>query len=93
MKYYFNFVLLFATSQSAGSTKNGRDSISKRLGIKINHQQFAKQGNIIVRQKGKKFRSFLNTKMGKDFTIFAVKDGIVRFFRKKGKKYITIDNE
>ena len=68
-----------AHKKGAGSTKNGRDSNSKRLGVKKFGGQFVKAGNILVRQRGTKFKPGLNVGCGKDFTLFALKDGIVKF--------------
>jgi large subunit ribosomal protein L27 len=64
-----------------GKTKNNRESHSKRLGIKIFGGQFAKAGNIIVRQRGTQHHPGLNVGMGKDHTLFALVDGIVKFKR------------
>ncbi|BCR21374.1 50S ribosomal protein L27 [Borrelia miyamotoi] len=79
-----------ATSKSGGSSKNGRDSISKRLGVKRSGGQFVKAGEIIVRQRGTKFHQGKNAGLGRDYTIFALKDGIVEFKTLKGRKYINI---
>lgn len=70
-----------AHKKGMGSTQNGRESESKRLGIKIYGGQFAKAGNIIVRQRGTKHYPGENVGMGKDHTLFALVDGIV-FFKK-----------
>lgn len=101
----FNFIDLiaddfFAISASAGHSKNGRDSISKRLGVKKFGGQNVKKGEIIVRQKGKKFKIskhdiFNKTlKFAKNFDIIALRDGIVKFFylKKNNKKttFVTI---
>jgi large subunit ribosomal protein L27 len=63
----------------AGSTKNGRDSNSKRLGLKILGFQKVKKGSIIIRQKGNKFKAGKNIKVGKDYTLYSLIDGIVLF--------------
>lgn len=77
--------------KGAGSTKNGRDSESKRLGVKIYGGQDAIAGNIIVRQRGTKHYPGENVGMGKDFTLFALADGVVKFQRKKGNKsYVSV---
>lgn len=68
-----------AHKKGAGSTKNGRDSNSKRLGIKRFGGQIVKAGNILIRQRGMKFKPGLNVGYGKDFTLFALTDGIVKF--------------
>ena len=84
-----------AHKKAGGSTKNGRDSNSKRLGLKKFGGEIVKAGNIIVRQKGCKWWPGLNTKTGKDFTIYALTDGIVTFQERKrlrfdGRKYRDI---
>ncbi|AAX17276.1 MULTISPECIES: 50S ribosomal protein L27 [Borrelia] len=79
-----------ATSKSGGSSKNGRDSISKRLGVKRSGGQFVRAGEIIVRQRGTKFHKGKNSGLGRDYTIFALKDGIVEFKTYRGRKYINI---
>jgi large subunit ribosomal protein L27 len=68
-----------AHKKGAGSTKNGRDSVSKRLGIKVYGNQQAKAGSIIVRQRGLTFKPGKGVSVGKDYTLFAVKDGTVQF--------------
>ena len=73
-----------AHKKGAGSSRNGRESESKRLGVKIFGGQFAKAGNIIVRQRGTKHHPGVNVGIGKDHTLFALSDGIVEF--KKGNK-------
>lgn len=77
-----------AHKKAGGSTRNGRDSISKRLGVKKFGGEKVKPGNIIVRQRGTKFHPGLNVGMGKDYTLFALVEGIVKFERldKKRKK-------
>ena len=67
-----------ATKKAGGSTNNGRDSIGRRLGVKILHNQPAKAGSILVRQRGQKFRAGENVGMGKDHTLFAKLAGVVR---------------
>lgn len=73
-----------AHKKGVGSTDNGRDSHSKRLGVKLFGGQVARAGNIIVRQRGTKFHPGDNVGLGKDFTIYALADGTVTF--KKGRK-------
>ncbi len=76
---------------ASGSTaKNGRDSHSKRLGVKKYSNQFVVAGNIIVRQRGTKFHKGLNVGLGTDYTIFAIKDGYVRFFDRNGHKVVNV---
>jgi large subunit ribosomal protein L27 len=81
-----------AHKKGAGSSRNGRESESKRLGVKIFGGQFAKAGNIIVRQRGTRHHPGKNVGMGKDHTLFALSDGIVEF--KKGQKdrsYVSVN--
>ncbi len=73
-----------AHKKGAGSSSNGRESHSKRLGVKIFGGQFAKAGNIILRQRGTVHNPGLNVGIGKDHTLFALSDGIVEF--RKGMK-------
>ena len=75
---------------SGGSGKNGRDSNSKRLGVKKFAGQKVRAGNIIVRQRGTRFYPGENAGIGRDHTIFALKDGIVKFEEKKNRKYISV---
>jgi len=80
-----------AHKKGVGSTQNGRESESKRLGIKIYGGQFAKAGNIIVRQRGTLHNPGENVGLGKDHTIFALIDGTVAFKKKaKGKSYVSV---
>ena len=72
-----------AHRKAGGSTQLGRDSISKRLGVKIFGGQLAKAGQIIVRQRGTKFRVGRNVRRAEDDTLFAMKNGIVKFVAKK----------
>ena len=81
-----------AHKKGEGSVKNGRDSQSKRLGIKIYGGQTAIAGNIIVRQRGTVYHPGKNVGVGKDFTIFALTDGVVEFKKRKGdKNYISVN--
>jgi len=80
-----------ATSKTGGSTQNGRDSHSKRLGVKLfdGHQVFG--GEIIVRQRGTRIHPGKSVGRGKDDTLFAVAPGLVKFhFGPKGRKYVSI---
>ena len=82
---------LFASKKGVGSTKNGRDSESKRLGAKKGDGQFATAGSIIYRQRGTKIYPGVNTKRGGDDTIFATKSGIVQFERVgKDRKRVSV---
>ncbi|MGB9873808.1 MAG: 50S ribosomal protein L27 [Hydrogenobacter sp.] len=79
-----------ASKASGGSTRNGRDSHSKRLGVKRYGGQFVKAGSIIVRQRGTKIYPGINVGMGSDFTLFALKDGIVKFEDRRNKKFVSV---
>lgn len=80
-----------AHKKGAGSTKNGRDSNSKRLGVKRFGGEHVRAGNILIRQRGMKFKPGLNVGCGKDFTLFALNDGIVKFdVTKQKQKRINI---
>ena len=81
-----------AHKKAGGSTSNGRDSISKRLGVKRFGGQAVVAGNIIVRQRGTKFHAGKGVGMGKDHTLFATQDGAVKFEVKgpKNRKYVTV---
>nr|YP_010196682.1 ribosomal protein L27 [Gracilaria cliftonii]UAD84486.1 ribosomal protein L27 [Gracilaria cliftonii] len=79
-----------AHKKGSGSTKNGRDSHSKRLGIKKYGGELVNIGNIIVRQRGSRFKPGLNVKLAKDYTLFALANGKIVF--KKNKKNHTIIN-
>ncbi|MBR1865735.1 MAG: 50S ribosomal protein L27 [Lachnospiraceae bacterium] len=82
---------LFAHKKGMGSTKNGRDSESKRLGAKRADGQFVKAGNILYRQRGTKIHPGTNVGRGKDDTLFALVDGVVRYERKgRDKKQVSI---
>ena len=81
-----------AHKKGVGSSKNGRESESKRLGIKVFGGQLAKAGNIIVRQRGTVHHPGENVGMGKDHTLFALVDGMVVFRRKKdNRSYISVE--
>lgn len=76
-----------AHKKGGGSSQNGRDSNSKRLGVKKFGGEFVRAGNIIVRQRGTKFKPGLNVGIGKDYTLFAKIDGVVKF------EYLTKDKQ
>ncbi len=91
------FIKLFAHKKGGGSTDNGRDSIAKRLGIKRADGQYVLAGNILVRQRGSKFKAGNNVGMGKDDTLFALIDGYVYYERagrdgKQASVYATKKN-
>ncbi|QEY61294.1 50S ribosomal protein L27 [Metapseudomonas lalkuanensis] len=81
-----------AHKKAGGSTRNGRDSESKRLGVKLYGGQAVKAGNIIVRQRGTKFHAGVGVGLGKDHTLFAKVDGVIKFEVKGafGRKYVSI---
>jgi large subunit ribosomal protein L27 len=81
-----------AHKKGEGSVKNGRDSQSKRLGVKIFGGQPALAGNIIIRQRGTVYHPGKNVGVGKDFTIFALTDGLVEFRKSKGDRNIVSIN-
>jgi large subunit ribosomal protein L27 len=76
-----------AHKKAAGSTSLGRESESKRLGVKLTDGQWAKTGAIIIRQRGTKYHPGLNVKKGGDDTLFAIKNGFVKFTTKKLRKF------
>jgi large subunit ribosomal protein L27 len=78
-----------AHKKGQGSTRNGRDSHSKRLGIKVGSGQVVRAGNILVRQRGTKWTPSKNVGRGTDDTLFALVDGVVSF-RKTNKTYISV---
>ena len=83
-----------AHKKGAGSSKNGRESHSKRLGVKIFGGQKAIAGNIIVRQRGTVHNPDLNVGIGKDHTLFALTDGVVQFKKKRNNKsYVSVVNK
>lgn len=79
-----------AHKKGVGSTKNGRDSHSKRLGVKKFGGQVVTSGNILVRQRGTKFHPGRNVGLGKDDTLFALIDGVVKFERLRNKKAFKV---
>jgi len=79
-----------AHKTGGGSTRNGRDSNSQRLGVKRYAGQFVLSGNILVRQRGTKIKPGLNVLVGKDDTLFAVADGIVMFDIVQGRKRVNV---
>jgi large subunit ribosomal protein L27 len=80
-----------AHKKGAGSSNNGRESHSKRLGVKIFGGQEAKAGNILVRQRGTVHNASTNVGMGKDHTLFALTDGIVEFKKKRdNRSYVSV---
>ena len=82
-----------AHKKAAGSTRNGRDSESKRLGVKLYGGQNVRAGSIIVRQRGTRFHPGVNVGCGRDHTLFATSDGVVRFDRKGPNNRRTVSVE
>ena len=83
-----------ATSKAGGSTSNGRDSIGKRLGVKLYAGQRTLAGQIIIRQRGTKFHPGQSVGRGKDDTLFALQEGVIKFHKgKKGKHYVSVITE
>ncbi|BFI90963.1 50S ribosomal protein L27 [Candidatus Carsonella ruddii] len=81
-----------AQKKAGGSTKNGRDSNSKRLGIKIYNNNYVNKGSIIIRQNGLKFNPGKNTFISKNYCIHSLINGIVNFYKKKKKIFIKVNN-
>lgn len=79
-----------AHKKGAGSTRNGRDSNAKRLGVKVYGGQFVIPGNIIIRQRGSKFHAGENVRMGRDDTLYAVSEGVVNFSSSRGVKLVNV---
>ncbi len=82
-----------AHKKAGGSTRNGRDSESKRLGVKMFGGQVVKAGNIIVRQRGTRFHAGPGVGLGKDHTLFALADGVVKFEQKgaENRKFVSVE--
>merc|ERR1719181_2404689 len=83
-------MLEVAHKKGSGSTKNGRDSVSKRRGVKVYGGQLVLAGGVIVRQVGKNFHPGTHVGCGKDFTLFALSKGIVKFERLRGRKCVSV---
>ncbi len=83
-----------AHKKAGGSTRNGRDSHSKRLGVKRFGSEKVRAGNILIRQRGTPCRAGVNVGMGKDHTLFALVDGLVKFYFRRGKhkmlKFVSV---
>ena len=86
----FILLQLFAHKKGGGSTKNGRDSQAKRLGVKKSDGESVLAGNIIIRQRGTKFYPGDNVGMGKDYTLFALSEGKVKFGVKNNRKTVSV---
>jgi len=81
---------LFAHHKGGGSTKNGRDSQAKRLGVKAYAGQYVNAGSIIIRQRGTEIYPGANVGIGKDYTLFALKNGKVAFGKSNGKNIVSV---
>ncbi len=79
-----------AHKKAGGSTRNGRDSKGQRRGVKRFGGQVVRAGNILVRQLGTKFHPGKNVGMGKDYTLFALVDGVVKFETKRNRKHVSV---
>ncbi len=83
-----------AHKKAGGSTRNGRDSAGRRLGVKKFGGEVVVPGNIIIRQRGTKYHPGKNVSIGKDHTIFAIKEGVVSFKKKSGSKsFVNVDQK
>ena len=83
-----------AHKKACGSTRNGRDSAGRRLGVKKFGGEVVVPGNIIIRQRGTKYHPGKNVSIGKDHTIFAIKEGVVSFIKKSGNKsFVNVDQK
>ena len=83
-----------AHKNAGGSTRNGRDSAGRRLGVKKFGGEVVVPGNIIIRQRGTKYHPGKNVSIGKDHTIFAIKEGVVSFKKKSGNKsFVSVDQK
>ncbi len=80
-----------AHKKGQGSTRNGRDSRGQRRGIKVYSGQTVKAGSILVRQLGTPVRPGRGVGMGRDYTLFALKDGVVRYSRSRAQKFVAVD--
>ena len=80
-----------AHKKGGGTTRKNRDSVGRRLGVKLFGGQVARVGSIIIRQRGTKFFAADGTKIGKDHTIFATQEGTVRFKKNQGKNLVYIE--
>ena len=79
-----------AHKKGAGSTKNGRDSNAQRLGVKVYGNQSVKAGGIVVRQRGLSFKPGNGIQVGKDYTLFALKEGVVKFETNGKKRFVHV---
>lgn len=82
-----------AKTKAGGKTRQHPPRAGKRLGLKISGGQKVKAGNILIRQRGTKFHPGEGVGIGRDFTLYAIRDGIVKFVQKKGRKYLWLTNK
>ena len=82
-----------ATHKAGGSTKNGRDSAGRRLGVKVFGGSEINAGSIIIRQRGTKYKPGKNVGLGRDHTIFAMIDGVVKFYQFQGRTFVSVVSE
>lgn len=80
-----------AHTKAQAAVKGNRDSISKRMGVKLFGGQKAKAGNIILRQQGSRVNAGPGTMLARNFSVMALKEGVVRFFKKRGEKFVAVD--
>ena len=80
-----------AHTKAQRAVRGNRDSRSKRMGVKLYGGQVIKNGNIVLRQRGSKFYAGEGVLQAKDYTLMATRDGIVKFFKMRGKQYVTVD--
>jgi len=78
--------------KAAGKTRQHTRPAGKRLGVKVSDGQPVTSGAVLVRQRGQKFAAGKNVKLGRDFTLFAISEGIVKFGQKLGKKFVSVSN-
>jgi large subunit ribosomal protein L27 len=79
-----------AHTKAQGAVRGNRDSIAKRLGVKVYGGQKVINGNIIVRQRGTQYRAGKGVKLGNDYTVYAITDGTVQFITRRGKQYVEV---
>lgn len=94
-KFYTNLqAVRWATKKAGGSTSNGRNSIGKRLGVKKFGGEYVIPGNILIRQRGRKYDSGENTKLGRDYTVYSVSEGWVKFVwdQVRKKQIVTVSS-
>merc|ERR1712224_1053051 len=88
--HLFRNIIGLAHKKGSGSTKNGRDSLAKRRGVKVFGCQNVSAGSIIVRQVGSKFHAGVNVGCGRDYTLFSLTEGVVKFERLRGRHSVSV---